>query len=125
MENVWIEKLAIQELCSRYCQTIDAQDSEGWARCFVLEANEFLNRRLTVEDAVEVHAVALERATAIGFGTFVIAAPTPFVASDAEALKRDAATVVTRYFPDAPALYSKRDWRLPTSITRVHDASKA
>jgi len=43
----------------------------------------------------------------------------------AEALKRDAATVVTRYFPDAPALYSKRDWRLPTSITRVHDASKA
>jgi len=35
MENVWIEKLAIQELCSRYCQTIDAQDSEEWARCFV------------------------------------------------------------------------------------------
>jgi hypothetical protein len=35
MDNVWIEKLAIQELCSRYCQTIDAQDSDGWARCFV------------------------------------------------------------------------------------------
>jgi len=35
MENVWIEKLAIQELCSRYCQTIDAQDSDGWARCFL------------------------------------------------------------------------------------------
>jgi hypothetical protein len=26
MEKVWIEKLAIQELCSRYCQTIDAHD---------------------------------------------------------------------------------------------------
>jgi uncharacterized protein (TIGR02246 family) len=35
MDNVWIEKLAIQELCSRYCQTIDAQDSEAWARCFL------------------------------------------------------------------------------------------
>jgi len=34
MDKEWIEKLAIQELCSRYCQTIDAQDSEGWARCF-------------------------------------------------------------------------------------------
>jgi uncharacterized protein (TIGR02246 family) len=34
MDNEWVEKLAIQELCSRYCQTIDAQDSEGWARCF-------------------------------------------------------------------------------------------
>jgi len=29
MDKVWIEKLAIQELCSRYCQTIDAQDSHG------------------------------------------------------------------------------------------------
>ena len=30
MENQWIEKLAIQELCARYCQTIDAQDCGGW-----------------------------------------------------------------------------------------------
>ena len=37
MENVWIEKLAIQELCSRYCQTIDAQDSAEWARCFLVD----------------------------------------------------------------------------------------
>jgi hypothetical protein len=35
MEKVWIEKLAIQELCSRYCQTIDAQDSDGWVRYFL------------------------------------------------------------------------------------------
>jgi ketosteroid isomerase-like protein len=34
MDDVWVEKLAIQELCSRYCQTIDAQDSVGWASCF-------------------------------------------------------------------------------------------
>jgi uncharacterized protein (TIGR02246 family) len=32
--NEWAEKLAIQELCARYCHTIDSQDSEGWARCF-------------------------------------------------------------------------------------------
>ncbi len=31
------------------------------------KANEFLNRRLTVEDAAEVHVVALERAPALGF----------------------------------------------------------
>ena len=34
MDDEWVEKLAIQELCSRYCQTIDAQDSDGWAQCF-------------------------------------------------------------------------------------------
>ena len=90
-----------------------------------LKANEFLHRRLTVEDAAEAHVVALKRAPAIGFGTFVISAPTPFVPSDAEALKRDAAAVVTRYFPDAPALYAQHDWRLPISIGRVYDAGKA
>jgi UDP-glucose 4-epimerase len=90
-----------------------------------LKANEFLNRRLTVEDAAEAHAVALERAPAIGFGTFIIAAPTPFAESDAAALMRDAAAVVTRYFPDAPALYAAQGWQLPARIGRVYDASLA
>src|SRR5262249_41034718 len=90
-----------------------------------LKANEFLNRRLTVEDAADAHVMALDRAPTIGFDTFVVAAPTPFVPSDAAALKRDAAAVVTRYFPDAPALYAQRDWRLPVSIGRVYDAGKA
>jgi nucleoside-diphosphate-sugar epimerase len=91
----------------------------------ILKVNEFLNRRLAVEDAAKAHVVALERAPAIGFGTFIISAPTPFAPSDAEALKRDAAAVVTRYFPDAPALYAQREWRLPTSIGRVYDATQA
>jgi hypothetical protein len=34
MMQDWIEKLAIQDLCSLCCHTIDSQDSEGWARCF-------------------------------------------------------------------------------------------
>jgi UDP-glucose 4-epimerase len=90
-----------------------------------LKANEFLYRRLTVSDAAEAHVTALQRAPAIGFGTFIVSAPTPFVPSDAEELKRDAAAVVTRYFPDAPALYAQRHWRLPASIGRVYDASEA
>ena len=34
LEHEWAEKLAIQELCARFCHTIDSQDSEGWAQCF-------------------------------------------------------------------------------------------
>ena len=79
-----------------------------------LRANEFLNRRLTVEDAVEAHVAAVECAPSVGFGAYVIAAPTPFARSDAEALKRDAAGVVAGYFPDAKALYEQRGWRLPS-----------
>jgi UDP-glucose 4-epimerase len=89
-----------------------------------LKANEFLNRRLTVEDAADAHVVALDRAPALGFEIFVLSAPTPFVRSEAEALKRAAADVIERHFPDASALYARRGWRLPTSIGRVYDASR-
>ncbi|MBR1125715.1 NAD(P)-dependent oxidoreductase [Bradyrhizobium lablabi] len=89
-----------------------------------LKANEFLHRRLTVEDAADAHVVALEKAPA-GFEVFVISAPPPFVRSDAEALKADAASVVARYFPQAASLYAQRGWQLPASISRVYDPAKA
>lgn len=41
-----------------------------------LKANEFLHRRLTVEDAARAHVAALGRAPDLGFGVFVVAAPT-------------------------------------------------
>jgi nucleoside-diphosphate-sugar epimerase len=89
-----------------------------------LKANEFLNWRLTVEDAADAHVVALDRAPALGFETFVLSAPTPFLRSEAEALKRAAVDAIERHFPDAPALYERHGWRLPTSIGRVYDASR-
>jgi UDP-glucose 4-epimerase len=90
-----------------------------------LKANEFLHRRLTVEDAAEAHVLALERAPGIGFGTYVLSALTPLRPADADALKRDAPSVIARYFPEAPGLYAARGWRLPPSIGRVYDASAA
>jgi UDP-glucose 4-epimerase len=89
------------------------------------KANEFLNRRLTVEDAAAAHVIALDRAPELKFDVFVISALSPFDRADAHALKSDAAAVVARYFPDARALYAERGWRLPTSIGRVYDASRA
>lgn len=90
-----------------------------------LKANELLHRRLTVEDAARAHLVALERAPAIGHGVFVISAPTPFARADCAALKQDAAAVIARAFPDAPALYAARGWTLPATIGRVYDSSLA
>jgi UDP-glucose 4-epimerase len=90
-----------------------------------LKANEFLHRRLTVEDAADAHVAALDRAPDLGFGLFVICAPTPFERADAEALKTGAAAVIARRFPDAPALYVQQGWLLPQSIGRVYDAGLA
>jgi UDP-glucose 4-epimerase len=42
-----------------------------------------------------------------------------------EELVEDAPPVIARYFPEAPALYARRGWTLPTHIDRVYDPSKA
>ncbi len=88
-----------------------------------LKANEFLNRRLTVEDAARAHLVALEKAPGIGFGVYIVSAPTPFSRQDCAALKSAAPDVIANYFPDAADLYAARGWKLPASVGRVYDSS--
>jgi nucleoside-diphosphate-sugar epimerase len=89
------------------------------------KANEFLNRRLTVEDAAEAHLAALEKAPSLGFDTFILSAPPPFEEAEAEALIADAPAAIARHFPDAAALYAERGWSLPAYIDRVYDPSRA
>src|SRR5262249_37144561 len=50
------------------------------------KANEFLYRRLTVEDAAEAHVHALQLEPKLGFDTFIISALTPFHPDDCEDL---------------------------------------
>ncbi|MCB8836868.1 NAD(P)-dependent oxidoreductase [Aurantimonas sp. VKM B-3413] len=89
-----------------------------------MKANEFLNRRLSVEDAAAAHVAALDRAAEIGFDILVASAPTPFRREEARELKTDAVAVIARHFPDAPALYRDRGWQLPKTIGRVYDAQR-
>ena len=89
------------------------------------KANEFLFRRLTVEDAAESHLIALEKAPRLGFDTFIISAPTPFSPSDCEELIVDAPSVVARYFPRYRELYARAGWTMFQSIDRVYDPSRA
>jgi nucleoside-diphosphate-sugar epimerase len=90
-----------------------------------LKANELLHRRLTVDDATEAHVAALEKAPALGFDTFIVSAPPPFVPEDCEELIRDAPAAIARTFPEAPRLYAERGWSLPAFIDRVYDPSRA
>jgi UDP-glucose 4-epimerase len=90
-----------------------------------IKANEFLNRRLTVEDAAEAHVAALERAPALGFDTFILSAPPPFTADEAEELIHDAPAAIARRFPRAADLYARAGWRLPAYVDRVYDPSRA
>jgi nucleoside-diphosphate-sugar epimerase len=85
-----------------------------------IKANEFLNRRLTVEDAAEAHVAALDGAPRLGFGTFIVSAPPPFSPEDCDELATDPAAVVERRFPEAPTLYAAAGWTLPMRIDRVY-----
>jgi UDP-glucose 4-epimerase len=88
-----------------------------------MKANEFLNRRLTVEDCALAHVAALEKAPQLGFGLYIVSAPQPFDRNDCTALKTNAPQIIARHFPEAAAIYARRGWSLPSSIGRVYDAS--
>jgi len=89
------------------------------------KANEFLFRRLTVEDCAAAHVVALDRAPQIGFDTFIVSALTPFSPDDCEQLMEYAPLVVHRYFPRYRETYARRGWTMFDYIDRVYDSTKA
>jgi nucleoside-diphosphate-sugar epimerase len=90
-----------------------------------VKANEFLFRRLDIEDAVSAHLLAAERAAGLGFRRYIVSATTPFGPDDLAALRSDAPAVVRRHVPQFEAVYAARGWRMFPSIDRVYVNAKA
>jgi len=88
-------------------------------------ANEFLYRRVDIEDVVSAHLRAMERAPSIGFGRYVISATTPFTPGDLQELRDGAGALVRRLFPDYEAEYARRGWRMFPGIERVYVNARA
>src|SRR5271166_7176421 len=90
-----------------------------------LKANEFLFRRVAIEDVVEAHLLAAERAPSIGFGKYIVSATTPFRREDLPRLRADAPAVVRQRAPEWEDEYARRGWRMFASIDRVYDNALA
>ncbi|HZS61163.1 MAG TPA: NAD(P)-dependent oxidoreductase [Gemmatimonadaceae bacterium] len=90
-----------------------------------LKANEYLYRRVDIEDVVSAHLLAMDRAKDIGFDRLIISATTPFAPSDLPALQDDAPSVVRRLIPEYETVYARRGWRMLPSIDRVYDNARA
>lgn len=90
-----------------------------------IKANEFLYRRVDVEDVVSAHLLALEKAPAIGFDRLIVSATTPFTSADLGALHGTAGDVVARLFPAQPEEYARRGWRMFDEIDRVYVNDRA
>ncbi|MGB3455372.1 MAG: NAD(P)-dependent oxidoreductase [Litorimonas sp.] len=89
-----------------------------------MKMNELLNRRASVADMARAHLAALDAAPQIGFGLFVVSAPTPFTRHDRVKLKQNAPMVVRGYFPEVSRLYAQQGWTLPRTLGRVYDGSR-
>jgi UDP-glucose 4-epimerase len=89
------------------------------------KANELLFRRVAIEDVVDAHLLAAERAPAIGFGKYIVSATTPFRREDLGRLRADAPAVVSERAPGWEDEYARRGWRMFASIDRVYDNSLA
>jgi UDP-glucose 4-epimerase len=90
-----------------------------------VKINEFLYRRVDIEDVVNAHLLALEKARAIGFGRYIVSATTPITHEDLHELRQNAAAVVERRVPRYVDLYASRGWSMFPGIDRVYVNARA
>nr|WP_249150313.1 NAD(P)-dependent oxidoreductase [Bradyrhizobium sp. JYMT SZCCT0180] len=89
------------------------------------KANEFLHRRVDLEDVVSAHLLAISHAPSAGFAKYIISATTPFSRDDAAELRSDLQRVLRRYVPGYEAAYARRGWTMVSGIDRVYVNARA
>lgn len=89
------------------------------------KANEYLHRRVDVEDVVSAHLLAARHAPLLGFRRYIVSATTPFLPEDLVDLRQDARTVVRRRVPHYEAEYACRHWTMVPGIDRVYVNARA
>jgi nucleoside-diphosphate-sugar epimerase len=89
------------------------------------KANEYLYRRVDLEDVVSAHRLAMERAPVIGFGRYIVSATTPFTPEDLADLRDGAERVLERRIPEYAAEYRRRGWKMFPGIDRVYVNARA
>jgi nucleoside-diphosphate-sugar epimerase len=90
-----------------------------------IKANEYLYRRVDLEDVVSAHLLAAERAPALGFRRYIISATTPFAPSDLPDLRASAPRAARRRVPVYEVEYARRGWKMVPSIDRVYVNERA
>ena len=106
----------------------EADDDSERTSAFVdgnIKANEYLYRRIDIEDVVSAHLLAEELAPDLGFARYIISATSPFTREDVAELAADAPAVVRRLFPDQPEEYARRGWEMFPHLDRVYDNTRA
>ena len=90
-----------------------------------LKVNEYLHRRVDIEDVVSAHLLAARQAPTLGFRRYIVSATTPFHREDMAALRANAPLVVQRRVPAYAAVYERLGWTMAPGIDRVYVNARA
>lgn len=132
-----VTKVAAEDLCELFHSTFrlptlilrtsrffpeedDRQETREAYQDGNVKANEFLYRRVDIEDVVSAQLLALEKARQIGFAKYIVSATTPFSKDDLAELRTNAPEVVKGLFPDYEKEYGRRGWKMFPGIDRVY-----
>lgn len=89
------------------------------------KTNEFLYRRVDIEDVVSAHLLAMKQAAEIGFRKYIISATTPFRPEDMANLRTNAVGVLKKRVPEYESEYGRREWKMFPRIDRVYVNERA
>jgi UDP-glucose 4-epimerase len=90
-----------------------------------IKANEFLYRRVDLQDVVDAHLLAIAKGPSIAFARYIVSATTPFQPADLVDLRVNAPAVVRRRVPEYEQEYIGRGWRMFPSVDRVYVNERA
>jgi UDP-glucose 4-epimerase len=78
-----------------------------------------------LQDVVDAHVLAIEKAPRIGFARYIISATTPLRPDDLTELRTRAPEVVRRRVPEYEEEYARRGWKMFPGIERVYVNERA
>lgn len=90
-----------------------------------LKLIELLYRRVDIQDVVDAHLLALQRAPDLGFQRFIISSTSPFEQADLRLLRGQASVALGRVIPGFEAVFRDRGWRMLEDIDRVYVNERA
>ncbi|WP_130619158.1 NAD-dependent epimerase/dehydratase family protein [Dyella amyloliquefaciens] len=90
-----------------------------------LKVNEYLHRRVDIEDVVSAHLLAARHANTLGFRRYIISATSPLQPEDMPALRANAPLVVQRRVPAYAEVYARLGWKMAQGIDRVYINARA
>jgi UDP-glucose 4-epimerase len=90
-----------------------------------VKANEFLYRRVDIEDVVSAHLLALKHIASVRFRKYIISATTPFRPADLAELRIDAPAALRKRLPEYEGEYARRNWTMFPTIGRVYVNQRA